>query len=154
LRLLRSWLRICFLCRLGMLSFLGLLLRCLPCGKSLLLVFCLQSGPLFCLLQSCLADGCCLFCGMAHCGLFSRMLRGYLGGSFCCPLGLPVLLFKPTGFSYALHIDCAFGLCLLLQTSLLLFNGLLNTLARLLARLRTRLRKVTVFRAVKIGPGI
>jgi len=129
-------------------SFRGFVQFCLALGRLTLcgLTLCslVQSSLLQHGFQLCLAHGC----------LISGMLCSHLRSAFRRPLGLPVLLFKPTGFSYALHIGCALGLRLLLQTGLFLFNCLLNALARLLARLRPRFRKVAVLRAVEIGPGI
>src|SRR6185503_698013 len=84
---------------------LDLLMLDLLLTYSLLLAFCLTYGLMLC----CIPDGCLTLCcfthrRLAHGRFFSSVLRGDLSGPFCCPLRLPILLFKAAAFSRALHI--------------------------------------------------
>jgi hypothetical protein len=84
------------------------------------------------------------FGGAAHFYRFFQFIKGMgLGGVDCWGLGFQVLNFQG-GLSSAL----------LQRARLFFFHGLQHTLTRFFTRLCSRRRKVTIFGAMQVGPGI
>ncbi len=104
---------------------------------------------------------CGLLCRLLGC-LLSRIMRRLLRGPLSClesnllsnSLCLTRFFFQLRRFGYALRLDLAFCLHLLMRSSLFLLNCLLHPQTRLLPRLRPRFRKVPIFCSVQIGPRI